>query len=74
MHHEMSNPEKANFFSLSPDEIDLRLGEWGCERYRGRQIREWIYHKLSADPARFPISQKACEKRLLRGSISGSGR
>ena len=50
MQHKMLIPEKSNFFSLSPDEIDLRLEEWGWEKYRGRQLREWIYHKLMLDP------------------------
>jgi 23S rRNA (adenine2503-C2)-methyltransferase len=71
---EMLIPEKSNFFSLSPDEIDLRLGEWGWEKYRGRQLREWIYHKLSADPGVISNLSKLQRKTLTEGFDFGLGR
>jgi 23S rRNA (adenine2503-C2)-methyltransferase len=74
MQHTMSIPEKANFFSLNPDEIDLRLGEWGWEKYRGRQLREWIYHKLSADPGVISNLSKLQRKTLTEGFDFGLGR
>jgi 23S rRNA (adenine2503-C2)-methyltransferase len=64
MQHLMSIPAKSNFFSLNPDEIDARLGEWGWERYRGKQLREWIYHKLIADPGAISNLSKLQRKAI----------
>ena len=74
MQHAMLIPEKANFFSLNPDEIDHRLGEWGWEKYRGRQLREWIYHKLSADPGEISNLSKLQRQTLTEGFDFGLGR
>ena len=74
MQHKMLIPEKSNFFSLNPDEIDLRLEEWGWEKYRGRQLREWIYHKLSADPGTISNLSKRQRQTLTEGLDFNIGR
>jgi 23S rRNA (adenine2503-C2)-methyltransferase len=56
--------EKQNFFSLMPDEMDRALAEMGWERYRGAQIRQWIYHKLEADPGTISNLPKIARQTL----------
>lgn len=63
----MHNPEKANFFSLSADEIDTRIAEWGWEKYRGRQLRDGIYHKLASNPEGISNLSKPHRKTLNEG-------
>jgi len=70
----MSIPEKINFFSLSPDEIDLRLGELGWEKYRGRQLRQGIYGGLTADPGAISNLSTFQRKSLGEGLDFGLGR
>jgi 23S rRNA (adenine2503-C2)-methyltransferase len=41
--------EAVNFFSLSPVEMDQLLASWSWPKFRGRQIRQWVYEKLTTD-------------------------
>jgi 23S rRNA (adenine2503-C2)-methyltransferase len=58
---------KTNFFSQLPDEIDSRVGEWGWEKYRGKQLRDWVYQKLIADPQSFSNLAKNQRQTLTDG-------
>jgi len=42
---------KPSVFALPSDEIDHIVRSWGWPAYRGRQIRQWVFDKLVADPA-----------------------
>jgi 23S rRNA (adenine2503-C2)-methyltransferase len=42
--------QKPHFFNLTPDAFDAVLAEWGWPKFRGQQIRDWVYQKLVADP------------------------
>ena len=46
----MISSDKPNIFAMTPDELDQRIVDLNWPTYRGRQIREWIYHKLVNDP------------------------
>jgi 23S rRNA (adenine2503-C2)-methyltransferase len=70
----MLNPEKTNFFSLNPEEIDQKVSGWGWEKYRGRQVREWIYHKLESDPGLISNLSKTQRKTLTDELDFGVGR
>jgi len=41
---------KLKFFGRLPDDLDADLASWGWPRFRGKQIREWVYSKLVIDP------------------------
>ena len=60
--------EKANFFSLEPEEMDRLFLEWNWARYRGPQVRQWVYHTLRADPQGISnlskMDRKALDERL----------
>ena len=38
-----------NFFSLAPTELDEKLVALGLPRFRGKQLRDWVYGKLVTD-------------------------
>lgn len=69
----MPSLERPHFFSLSPDDLDLKLSEWGWERYRGRQLRQWVYGKLSADPDAITNLSKTHKQTLREGIDFGLG-
>jgi 23S rRNA (adenine2503-C2)-methyltransferase len=56
--------EKPSFFGLTPGELDAILAEWGWPRYRGGQLRDWVYRKLTFDPARMSNFSKADRLKL----------
>ena len=45
LHHQLA------FFGASPAEIDAAVQQWGWPRFRGKQLRDWVYRKLVIDPA-----------------------
>ncbi len=38
-----------NFFSLAPTELDEKLVALGLPKFRGKQLRDWVYGKLVTD-------------------------
>jgi 23S rRNA (adenine2503-C2)-methyltransferase len=42
---------KSSFFDLSSPELDALLAGWGWPRFRAGQVRDWVYNKLTHDPA-----------------------
>ena len=40
-----------NIFDLAPDELDAHLASHGLPRFRGKQVRQWVFEKLTLDPA-----------------------
>jgi len=46
----MISSDKQNIFAMTPDELDRRVADLNWPSYRGRQVREWIYHKLIVNP------------------------
>jgi 23S rRNA (adenine2503-C2)-methyltransferase len=72
MRQTMIISEKANFFSLEPEEMDRLILEWGWAKFRGAQIRQWIYHTLRADPLGISnlskIDRKTLDERLYFGT------
>ena len=63
----MFSSDKSHFFSLFPEEMERLLNEWGWAKYRGRQIRQWIYHRLRTDPAEISNLPKAQRQALTEG-------
>jgi 23S rRNA (adenine2503-C2)-methyltransferase len=41
---------QLDFFGLTPPEFDAAVAGWGWPRFRGKQVRDWVYAKLVADP------------------------
>jgi 23S rRNA (adenine2503-C2)-methyltransferase len=45
----LNNPARANFFGLCPKDLDRLVHGLGLPRFRGKQLREWVYGKLVTD-------------------------
>src|SRR5438034_4921023 len=58
------NPSRKAFFGLLPGEVDAVLSNIGCPAYRGSQIRDWVYQKYVADPARMSNLSKIDRQKL----------
>ncbi|MFT3786077.1 MAG: 23S rRNA (adenine(2503)-C(2))-methyltransferase RlmN [Tepidisphaeraceae bacterium] len=52
MSEALTKPSRVSFFGLSPEELDKRLVELGLPKFRGKQLRDWVYGKLVNDLAR----------------------
>ena len=44
--------------------MDHLLSEWGWAKFRGPQLRQWIYHTLRADPLGISNLSKIDRKTL----------
>ncbi len=42
---------RADFYGLTAAEVDAAVIGWGWPKFRGKQVRDWVYIKGSADPA-----------------------
>lgn len=45
------NPGRCRFFDQDASSFDAVIASWGWPRFRGGQIRDWVYQKMIADPA-----------------------
>jgi 23S rRNA (adenine2503-C2)-methyltransferase len=60
--------EKPNFFGLLPQELDTHLSQWQWPGYRGRQLRDWVFGKLIANPGEMSNLSKP-DRQKLQGAI-----
>src|SRR3954447_26893560 len=60
--------DKLRFFGVTPEGFDRAVVEWGWPRFRGRQVRDWVYTKLVADPARMTNLSRA-DRELLAARV-----
>src|SRR5262245_3403718 len=57
-------PSKVAFFGLTADELDDLVQTWGWPRFRGKQVREWVYQKGVIDPQAMTNLGKTDRDRL----------
>ena len=57
-------PAKLPFFGQLPQAFDQASVGWGWPRFRGKQVRDWVYAKAVADPAQMTNLGKADRDRL----------
>jgi 23S rRNA (adenine2503-C2)-methyltransferase len=55
---------KVAYFGLTADEVDAAVQSWGWPRFRGKQVREWVYQKGILDPQQMTNLSKA-DRALL---------
>jgi 23S rRNA (adenine2503-C2)-methyltransferase len=60
---------KLDFFGLTPPEFDAAVADWGWPKFRGKQVRDWIYAKLVADPAQM-TNLSPRDSEMLRERVS----
>ncbi|HEY8666701.1 MAG TPA: 23S rRNA (adenine(2503)-C(2))-methyltransferase RlmN [Tepidisphaeraceae bacterium] len=61
--------EKLPFFAFCADEFDQAVQTWEMPAFRGKQVREWVYGKLVADPARMSNLSKH-DREILGERVS----
>ncbi|MCS7033750.1 MAG: radical SAM protein, partial [Phycisphaerae bacterium] len=59
-----TNPQ--DFFGLLPAEIDAVVTAAGSPAFRGRQLRDWVYRKLTTDPTAMSNLPQADRQHLTR--------
>lgn len=47
----LDSPGRSRFFDQDATSFDAVVASWGWPRFRGGQIRQWAYEKMTADPA-----------------------
>ena len=78
------SPARLAFFGEDAARLDQSVAAWGWPRFRGRQLREWVYGKLVTDPQlmtnlsardRETVSHRAefCTSELTASQLSGDG-
>jgi 23S rRNA (adenine2503-C2)-methyltransferase len=45
------NPSRLRFFALDASAFDAQVAGWGWPKFRGDQVRQWVYTKYVTDPA-----------------------
>ena len=61
-------PTKVPFFGLDAAGFDAAVTAWGWPRFRAQQVRDWVYGKLVADPAKMTNLSKA-DREALAGRV-----
>ena len=57
------------FFGLTAAELDHAVTGWGWPKFRAQQVRDWVYAKLVADPARMTNLAKR-DQDVLRNNLT----
>lgn len=57
------------FFGSDRQEFDSRATDWGWPRFRGKQVREWVYGKLVSDPLRM-TNLSAADRAMLAARVT----
>ena len=57
-------PTKIRFFGLTAAALDQEVPEWGWPRFRGKQLRDWVYRKLKPNPEAM-TNLSAVDRQLL---------
>src|SRR5687767_293646 len=55
---------RSQFFGMLPPEFDGLASQWGWPAFRANQVREWVYGKAVADPARMSNLSKLDRQNL----------
>ena len=59
---------RTAFFGLTAEEADARVALLSLERWRGKQLRAWVYGRLTTDP-QLMTSFSAAQRNLLAGAF-----
>jgi 23S rRNA (adenine2503-C2)-methyltransferase len=62
------SPIRAQFFGEDAPHLDTTVTDWGWPRFRGRQLRDWVYGKVTTDPA-LMTNLSARDREVLREKV-----
>jgi len=63
------NPSRPHIFGLEREAFDALVKGWSWPRFRGAQLREWVYQKLVADPEKMTNLGKP-ERTFLQDQLA----
>ncbi len=64
-------PAALPFYGLTAPQVDAAVQAWGWPRFRGKQIRDWVYGRGIADPAGMTSLSVADRGRVADGFAFG---
>jgi 23S rRNA (adenine2503-C2)-methyltransferase len=67
--HPEQAPAKESFYGLTAQDLDQRCKALNWPRFRGRQVREWVYGKHVSDPAQMTNLSALDRKALGAGFV-----
>jgi 23S rRNA (adenine2503-C2)-methyltransferase len=65
----VSNPTEVHFFDLDALQADQAIQALGWPKFRGKQVRDWVYNKLVADPAAMSNLSRADQETLRKNIL-----
>ena len=68
------NLKSVNPFGLLPDALSAAVANAGMPRFRGDQVRQWLYQKLAADPSAMTNLAAADREKLSAAFDFAPGR
>jgi 23S rRNA (adenine2503-C2)-methyltransferase len=71
MRNTTDNPSRQHFFALTADQFDTSVRAWGWPRFRGSQVRDWVYRKYTADPEKMTNLSKG-DREVLHEHVAFS--
>jgi 23S rRNA (adenine2503-C2)-methyltransferase len=66
------NLSRPEFFGLPAEQFDALVQRWGWPRFRGGQVREWVYRKFCADPQKMTNLSKGDRVLLQERAVLSS--
>jgi 23S rRNA (adenine2503-C2)-methyltransferase len=63
------NPSRLQFFALDASAFDAQVAGWGWPKFRGDQVRQWIYGKQLTDPAQM-TNLAIRDRELVRDRVA----
>jgi len=69
----MSEPIRESLLGVLPPELDELLTGWGLSKFRGRQVRQWVFEKLVIDPAGMSNLSRLDRDRIAAGFSIADG-
>ncbi len=54
------------FFGTEPGKLDSEIGSWGWPKFRGKQLRQWVFDRLITDPAAMTDFSKINREKILQ--------
>jgi 23S rRNA (adenine2503-C2)-methyltransferase len=67
-----AHPDLVAFFGLTSSEVDAHIQSLGMPKFRGKQLREWVYNKGIIDPGKMTNFSKRDQNQLLQRFDFGS--
>ena len=69
MPDDMPTSSPIHFFAQLPSAFDELLGKWNWPPFAAKQVRQWVYEKLTADPEKMTNISKSQRRELAQNLV-----